>query len=60
MDTLSTPQTASNTFEALHPLTKPRDELKMLRARYDSGAVSQGVYAAIRQLEIDCAWREHR
>jgi hypothetical protein len=36
-----------------------RAELASLRARYDSGAVSPGVYAIIRQLEIELAWHEH-
>ena len=37
-----------------------RAELASLRARYDFGAVSPGVYAIIRQLEIELAWHLHR
>jgi hypothetical protein len=36
-----------------------RAELTLLRARYDSGAVSPGVYAIIRQLEIELSWYQH-
>ena len=36
-----------------------RAELAHLRARYDGGAVSPGVYAIIRGLELDLAWLEH-
>jgi hypothetical protein len=46
--------------EALQPIARPRDELRFLRQRYDHGAVSQGVYAAIRKIEIDIAWTEYR
>ena len=35
-----------------------RAQLKALRARYDSGAVSPALYAVIRKLEIELAWRE--
>jgi hypothetical protein len=37
-----------------------RAELETLRARYDSGAVAPAVFAALRALEEDVAWREHR
>ena len=37
-----------------------RSELASLRARYNSGAVAPGVYAVIRQLEIELAWHLHR
>jgi hypothetical protein len=36
-----------------------RAELLHLRARYDSGAVSPGVYEAIKRLERTIAWLEH-
>jgi hypothetical protein len=39
---------------------KLRDELSLLIARYDSGAVSPAVYAVIRAIESDIAWLEHR
>jgi hypothetical protein len=37
-----------------------RAEFASLRARYDSGAVSPGVYAIIRQLEIELSWYQHQ
>jgi hypothetical protein len=37
-----------------------RAELTLLRARYDSGAVSQAVFFAIRALEVELAWIAHR
>jgi hypothetical protein len=36
-----------------------RADLEWLRARYDGGAVSIGVYVTIRRLETDIAWSEH-
>lgn len=36
-----------------------RKALDTLRARYDSGAVAPGVYAVIRNLEIEIAWEEY-
>jgi hypothetical protein len=36
-----------------------RAMLEMLKARYDAGAVSPAIYAAIRKLEQEIAWREH-
>jgi hypothetical protein len=36
-----------------------RAELRLLRCRYDSGAVSPGVYAVIRAMEIEIGWLEH-
>jgi hypothetical protein len=35
------------------------DELAWLRGRYDSGAVAPAVYATIKTLETELAWREH-
>ena len=37
-----------------------RAELARLQARYDSGAISPAVFSAIRALEIELAWVEHR
>jgi hypothetical protein len=37
-----------------------RAKLALLRARYDYGAVSDAVAAAIKALEVDIAWAEHR
>jgi hypothetical protein len=37
-----------------------RSELRVLRSRYDMGAVSPAIYAAIKQLEADIAWLEHK
>lgn len=34
--------------EALQPVTRLRDELQVLRSRYDSGAVSESTYAVIK------------
>jgi hypothetical protein len=36
-----------------------RDELEWLRAKYDSGAVSDGVFAVVKRLETEIAWRQH-
>jgi hypothetical protein len=38
---------------------RQRKELDALRARYDSGAVAPGIYAIIKQLETEIAWKEH-
>jgi hypothetical protein len=37
-----------------------RGQLMVLRARYDSGAVSPAMYAVIAAIETDIAWAEHR
>jgi hypothetical protein len=37
-----------------------QEQLAYLRARYDSGAVSPAVYQAIKKLESDVAWLEHK
>jgi hypothetical protein len=37
-----------------------QQELAHLRARYDSGAISEAVYAVMKQLEREIAWEEHR
>lgn len=34
-------------------------ELAWLRSRYDEGVVASCVFAIIRQLETEIAWREH-
>jgi hypothetical protein len=39
---------------------RPQAELALLRARYDSGAVSPAVYAAIKELETEVAWLNHK
>jgi len=41
-------------------LSRKRADLALLRARYDSGAVSAAVYAVIKRLECDIAWNEHK
>ena len=49
------------TFEALSAPSNPtklREELAYLRCRYDTGAVSAGVYTVIKALEIEVAWLE--
>jgi hypothetical protein len=35
------------------------DELVWLRSRYDAGAVAPAVYATIKKLEEELAWRQH-
>jgi hypothetical protein len=37
-----------------------RRDLTLLRARYDSGAVSPSTYSVICSLETEIAWIEHR
>ena len=37
-----------------------REELGWLRSRYDSGAVSPAIYQAIRKLEDDISWSQHK
>jgi hypothetical protein len=37
-----------------------RLQLAALRARYDHGAVSPGVWAVIREIETAIAWSEHQ
>ena len=37
-----------------------RDRLDQVRARYDSGAMSPGVYQAVKQIELEIAWCEHK
>jgi hypothetical protein len=45
----------------LQPISEVlRHELALLRARYDSGAVSAAIYNVIHQLEIDIACAEHQ
>jgi hypothetical protein len=39
-----------------HKQKRLQMELAMLRARYESGAVSPAVYAAIKKLETEVAW----
>jgi hypothetical protein len=36
-----------------------RAELASLKARYDSGAVHPAIFAIIKQIETDIAWRVH-
>jgi hypothetical protein len=37
-----------------------RDELAMLKARYDCESVSPAVYSVIRSIEVDISWLQHR
>jgi hypothetical protein len=37
-----------------------RAELALLRARYDSGAIPQSLYAVLRKLEEDISWAQFR
>ena len=36
-----------------------RAQLAALRARYDSGAVSPGVWAVVRAIEVEPGWMAH-
>jgi hypothetical protein len=36
-----------------------RGRLEQVRARYDCGAMSPGVYQAVKQIELEIAWNEH-
>jgi hypothetical protein len=37
-----------------------RRDLALLKARYDSSGLSPAVHTAIRKIEIELAWLEHR
>jgi hypothetical protein len=37
-----------------------RGRLEQVKARYDDGAMSPGVYQAVMQIELEIAWNEHR
>ena len=37
-----------------------RGRLDQVRARYDDGAMSPGVYQAVKQIELEIAWCEHK
>ena len=37
-----------------------RGRLEQVRARYDGGAMSPGVYQAVKQIELEIAWSEHK
>ena len=37
-----------------------RGRLDQVRARYDDGAVSPGVYKAVKAMEEEIAWTEHK
>src|SRR5215831_1035512 len=41
------------------PTLRPRTWLKVIRARYDDGAVALGVWEVIKDLEAHEAWRNH-
>jgi hypothetical protein len=41
-------------------LSRKRADLALLRARYDSGAVSAAIYVVIKRIECDIAWNEHK
>jgi hypothetical protein len=44
----------------MHHGGRLRANLKWFRARYDDGARSPGVFAAIKELETAIAWGQHR
>jgi hypothetical protein len=37
-----------------------REQLAVLRARHDSGAMSAVTYDVVREIEIEIGWLEHR
>ena len=37
-----------------------RGRLEQVKARYDHGAVPQGLYKAIQEMEREIAWVEHK
>jgi hypothetical protein len=37
-----------------------REQLALLRARHDTGAMSAPTYDVVQQLEIEISWCEHR
>jgi hypothetical protein len=37
-----------------------RGRLEQVRARYDSGAVPQALYNAVKEMEREIAWSEHK
>ena len=41
------------------PTLRPRAWLSVIRARYDDGAVPQGMWKVIKDLEAHEAWRNH-
>jgi hypothetical protein len=43
----------------MSPMPNDRAMLAMLRARYDHGQVSPGIYAVIRKIECDISWNQH-
>jgi hypothetical protein len=53
MKTYTHPEPESNPSELC-------EQLAMLRARYDSGAVAPGIYAIIRAIETELSWIEHQ
>jgi hypothetical protein len=42
------------------PQTILRHQLAWLRARYDGGAISPGIYHTIKTIEVELSWHEHR
>jgi hypothetical protein len=42
------------------PQTILRHQLAWLRARYDDGAISPGIYHTIKTIEVEISWHEHR
>jgi hypothetical protein len=39
---------------------KLRAELEWVRSRHDSGAVSDAVFAVVKELETDLSWLKHQ
>ena len=42
------------------PIISQRDEARMLRARYDTGAMPPGAAAQLKRMETNVAWEQHR
>jgi hypothetical protein len=51
--------TANHMSKSEEKLRHLRNALELLRARYDSGAVSNATYTTIKSLEREIAWIEH-
>ncbi len=51
----------SDNTSTIEPSTRElREERTWVIARHDSGALAPAVYAFVKQLEIEIAWREAR
>jgi hypothetical protein len=60
MKKIHTPGPAGNTPDSAYKAFLLRYELELLRARYDSGAITPAVFSTIKAIEREIAWLEHR